>query len=204
MELNALSRIAPSMDFNKKCLLVNAFFMSQFNYCHLIWMCHNRTKNNKINRIQERCLRLIFNDKKSSFENLLDKDKSVSVHHQNLRRLSIEKYKVHCGISPEILINLFPLKQADQYNLRNRSQFVIPNLKTVNYGFESLRYLGPKIWKTNQSHFKEIVSLKNVKNPIKKVKPESCPCRLCKIYVQNTRCIYAFLLILYDRYITLL
>ena len=51
MELNALSRIAPSMDFNKKCLLVNAFFMSQFNYCHLIWMCHNRTKNNKINRI---------------------------------------------------------------------------------------------------------------------------------------------------------
>ena len=204
MELNALSRIAPSMDFNKKCLLVNAFFMSQFNYCHLIWMFHNRTKNNKINRIQERCLRLIFNDKKSSFENLLDKDKSVSVHHQNLRRLSIEKYKVHCGISPEILINLFPLKQADQYNLRNRSQFVIPNLKTVNYGFESLRYLGPKIWKTNQSHFKEIVSLKNVKNAIKKVKPESCPCRLCKIYVQNTRCIYAFLLILYDRYITLL
>ena len=51
MELNALSRIAPSMDFNKKCLLVNAFFMSQFSYCHLIWMCHNRTKNNKINRV---------------------------------------------------------------------------------------------------------------------------------------------------------
>ena len=54
-------------------------------------------------------------------------------------------YKVHRGISPEILNDLFLLKQADQYNLRNRSQVIIPNVKTVNHGFESLIYLGPKI-----------------------------------------------------------
>ena len=65
-------------------------------------MCRNRTKNNKINRIHERCLRLIYNDKKSYFENLLDKDKSVSIHHKNLRSLAIEIYKVGRGISPEI------------------------------------------------------------------------------------------------------
>ena len=51
--LNALSRIAPYMDFNKKWILVNAFFMSQFSHCPLTWMCHNRTKNNEINRIHE-------------------------------------------------------------------------------------------------------------------------------------------------------
>ena len=56
-KLNALSRIASYMDFNKKRLLVNGFFMSQFDYCPLIWMCHKSTKNNKINRIHERCLR---------------------------------------------------------------------------------------------------------------------------------------------------
>ena len=44
LKLNAFSRIAPYMDFNKKRLLVNAFFMFQLNYCPLIWMCHNRTK----------------------------------------------------------------------------------------------------------------------------------------------------------------
>ena len=79
-------------------------------------MCHTRTKNNKINRINERRLRLIYNDKKSNFENLLDKDKSVSIHHKNLRSLAIEMYKVHRGISPEILNDLFPLREADQYN----------------------------------------------------------------------------------------
>ena len=41
-KLNAISRITPYMDFEKRRLLVNAFFYSQFNYCHFIWMCHNR------------------------------------------------------------------------------------------------------------------------------------------------------------------
>ena len=89
LKFNALPRIAPNLDFNKTRLLVNAFFMSQFNYCPLIWMCHNRTKNNKINRIHERCLRLIYNDKESSFEHLLDKDKSVSIHKKTLGVLQL-------------------------------------------------------------------------------------------------------------------
>ena len=51
------------MDFAKRRLLVNGFFYSQFNYCQLVWMCHNRTNNNKINRLHE-SLRLIYNNKK--------------------------------------------------------------------------------------------------------------------------------------------
>ena len=61
------------MDFSKRHLVVNAFFYSQFNNCQLVWMCHNRTNNSKINRLHERCLRLIDNDNKSSFEDLLKK-----------------------------------------------------------------------------------------------------------------------------------
>ena len=94
-------------------------------------------------------------------------------------------YKVHRGISPEILYDLFSLKQADQNNVRNMSQFIISNVKTVNHVFESPRYLGPKIWETITSHLKEIDSLKHFKNAIKKWKPELCPCRLCKISIQN-------------------
>ena len=51
LKLNALSRITPHLGFKKKKLLINSFFISQFNYCQLIWICHNRTKNNKINRL---------------------------------------------------------------------------------------------------------------------------------------------------------
>ena len=82
------------MGFAKRRLLVNAFFYSHFNYCQLVWMCHNRTNNSKKNLLYERCLRLIYNDKKSSFEDLLEKDRSVSIHHRNLRTLAAELFKV--------------------------------------------------------------------------------------------------------------
>ena len=68
LKLNALSRITPRLDFKKKKFLMNSFFLSQFNYCQLIWMCHNRTKNNKINRVHERCLRFLYNDKNDLLE----------------------------------------------------------------------------------------------------------------------------------------
>ena len=90
LKLNALARITPYMDLNKKRLLLNAFFMSQFIYCQLVWMCHKRTKNDKINKLYERCLRLIYNDKKSSFEELLEVDGSVSVHDRYLETLSLK------------------------------------------------------------------------------------------------------------------
>ena len=87
-KLNEISRMTPYMDFAKRRLLVNVFFYSQFNYCQLVWMCHDRTNNNKINRLHERCLRLIYNDKKASFKDLFKKDGSVSIHHRNLRTLA--------------------------------------------------------------------------------------------------------------------
>ena len=134
------------MDLNKKRLAVNAFFMAQFNYCPLIWMYHNRTYNNKINRLYERCLRLIYNDKRSSFENLLEKDNSVSIHHKNLQVLAIEMFKVYTKTSPEIMQEVFQVKEQGNYNLRNQADFVIPQVKSVNHGLESARFLGPKIW----------------------------------------------------------
>ena len=53
-------------------------------------MCHSRTNNRKINRLHERCLRIICNDKQSSFLKLLEKDNSVSIHQRNLQILAIK------------------------------------------------------------------------------------------------------------------
>ena len=79
-KIHALSRVASYMNISKRRILMNAFFKSQFSYCPLVWMCHSRANNGKINRLHERCLRIIYSDKQSSFETLLEKDGSVSVH----------------------------------------------------------------------------------------------------------------------------
>ena len=65
-KVNVLSRILPYMNFEKRRILMNSLFTSQFSYCHLVWIFHSRTKNNKINHFHERCLRIACSDKASS------------------------------------------------------------------------------------------------------------------------------------------
>ena len=123
---SALSWIFPFMDLTKRRLLMNSFFSSQFSCCPLIWMCHSRTVNSKMNKLHEkRCLRIIYNDKKSSFKELLETDKSVPIYIKNLQVLATEMFKVYRNISPPIVRQLFQSRNND-YNLRQFSQFELP------------------------------------------------------------------------------
>ena len=56
-------------------------------------MLHSRTHNNKINRIHERALKTVYFDYNSSFNELLDKDGSFTIHQKNAQSLAIEIYK---------------------------------------------------------------------------------------------------------------
>ena len=69
---------------------MKTFITSQFNYAPLIWMFHNRTLNNKINRRHEIALRIACDDDKSNFQELLDLDNSMTIHHRNIQKLAIE------------------------------------------------------------------------------------------------------------------
>ena len=73
-KLNAFAKIAPYVGIRKRRNLMNAFFKSQFNYCPLIWMCCNRSLNNKTHRLHERYIRIVYGDKTSNFSELLEKD----------------------------------------------------------------------------------------------------------------------------------
>ena len=104
---------------------MNSFFSSKFSYFPLLWMCHGRTVNSKIDKLHERCLRVIYNDKKSSFKELLETDKSVPIHIKNLQVLATGMFKVYRNISPSIVRQLFQSRNND-YNLRQFSQFELP------------------------------------------------------------------------------
>ena len=71
-----LARLAKFMSFKQEPTLMKTFVESQFGYCPLIWMFHSRKVNSKINHLQERSLRIVCNDYRTSFEDLLKKDNS--------------------------------------------------------------------------------------------------------------------------------
>ena len=82
------------MDFNKK------ISFKDYNYCSLLWICYNKTDNDKTNRWSERWFRTTYYDIWSSFEDLLEKDNFVSMHHKKLRALATDTFKVYTKTSP--------------------------------------------------------------------------------------------------------
>ena len=65
-----------------------------------------RTLNRRINRLHERALRIAYEDYESSFEELLIKDDSVTIHQRNLRVLAVKMYKLSHKLSPEFMWDL--------------------------------------------------------------------------------------------------
>ena len=172
------------MSLEKRRILIKSFFESQFEYCPLVWMCHSRTLNNRINSLHYRALRLIYNDESLSFYELLNKDGSVTIHHRNIQKLVIEMYKTKNSLSPITMKQIFPDRNYNGPNIRSQIDFELPHVNSVK-GQDTLRFLGPKIWNIIPRTIKEASSLTIFKNKIKNWIPEDCPCRLCKDYVQG-------------------
>ena len=112
-------------------------------------------------------VKTVYNDKKSTYEYLLVRDRSVSIHKRNLQILTMETFKV---LSPPILKELFN-KRTLNYELRHPSQFTMPRFESVYNGSESIACLGPKIWSKVPSESKEMSSISSFKKAIKKWHP---------------------------------
>ena len=141
-KLYVLGRVAKYMDVGKRRKIMNAFINSQFSYCLLVWMFHSRTLNNQINRIHERALSIVYNDKNSSLNQLLLIDESFTIHERNIQALAVELFKIIHGLSPEIMKDILPLKETNDYYCTN-FPFKTRNVHTVTYGTETISYLGP-------------------------------------------------------------
>ena len=180
-KLHALARVAPYMSIKKRRIIMKAFINSQFGYCPLIWMFHSRTLNNRINKIQERALRIVYNDELSTFDELLRKDDSMTVHERNIQMLATEVYKIVNGHAPKIMNEVIQVKENSIYC--SRFPFKSRNVRTVAYGTETVSFMGPKIWSLIPDEIKISSSLNEFKRKIKMWRPINCPCRLCKTFV---------------------
>ena len=142
-------------------------------------MCHSRKMQNRINKLHERALRVVYKNKNLTFEQLLEKDQGYTIHERNLQKLAVEMYKVKNGLCPEVMKELFVLKSS------GNEDFVLPKVNTVNNGIETIRYRGPKTWKIVPEDIKNAPSLADFKDKIKKWKPVDCDCRLCRTYIKG-------------------
>ena len=105
----ALARILSLMRFEQRKQIVDLFMTSDFYYRPLVWIFHSRRVNNRINPIQERAVRIIYQDHNSSFEELLRKENSLVIYQRNLKLLVTEMFKVTIGCALDIMKEIFEI-----------------------------------------------------------------------------------------------
>ena len=145
---------------------MRSFVMSQFSCCPLIWMCHSRKINNQIEKLHERALRLVYNDKSSSFRELLKRDKSVTIHKRNIQVLLAGIFKVKSRVAPEIMTRIFKFKDHS-YDLTKKYCIERRIIKSCKYDSETVFNLGTNLWYTYKKIFKKTEYLQDFKSKVK-------------------------------------
>ena len=148
-------------------------------------MCHSKSIHNRLNKIHERSLRIVYQDNISSFKELLEKSNSTSIHDKNMQFLAIEIYKALNNHSSPLLMSQIFTRKDTKYNLRNNDVLVTNNVKTTAFGLHSLNHLGPKIWEIIPDNIKCSESLDTFKHKIKLWTPDKCPCTICRPDIHN-------------------
>ena len=100
-------------------MLLTSVVLSNFSYCPLIWLFCSKTANKDINKTNKRALRVLYGDYDSSFDQLLARAGSITVHQKNLQSLMIEIYKTMNHLNPSYIWEFF-VKKDIPYKLRTK------------------------------------------------------------------------------------
>ena len=132
-QLNATGTLHSYLGFKEKEFLTNGFAYANFNHCSLIWHFCSIKFVRKIEQIQIRSLRILYNDFDSDSKTFLDKPGKCAIEVKRLRTLGLEFFKTLNNTNPAFMEEIF------KKNIRVNIQ------KAAKYGDKSLRMLGPHI-----------------------------------------------------------
>ena len=175
-QLNAISRIQKYMGFKEKEVLLNSFVYSNFNYCPLVWHFCSSKSLNKIEKIQERALRILYNDYSSNYETILKQSSKSTMEVKRLRSLAIEIFKTINDKNPEYMNEIF---HKTAFSTHRPLDLQVNQNSTTKYGMKSLRSLGPHIWNSLPNNVKSETDYNKFKEFIKDWFGIKCKCNLC-------------------------
>ena len=110
-------------------------------------MFFNKGANKQIERTHGRALQILYKDYESSFEALLTRIGTNTIHVNNLQKLIIEIFKSMNGLNPPLVWEFHERKHVT-YNLRIQNLCQLPPIKTMNFGLDSISFKGSFLWNT--------------------------------------------------------
>ena len=174
-QINVLKRIGKNLCRLSRLTIFHSFILSNFNFCPLSWHFCSKGNTEKIEKIQHRALRFVYDDYSSSYQELLTKAKLPSLHVNRMRNMAAETFKILNGIAPPVLNDLLT-KRENSYNFRYSNILKIPQVKTTKFGKNSFSYAAPVLWNSLPDHFRKTADFNQFKNLISFWNGNDCKC----------------------------
>ena len=179
-KLNALKRLRRYIVSEKtRKILIQSFVSCHFNYCQLVWYFTTAKQLQKLEKIQERALRFITDDYRSTYENLLINTEEISMRMGQIQKLCIEIYKTLSNINPRHMQELFE-RSSSGYSTRRPNDLKVPRVNQTTYGSRSIRFEGARLWNQLPEYIKSAENLNIFKNLIKYWAGPSCGYNYCQ------------------------
>ena len=178
-QINMLVRICRHLNTNVKLLLYKSFVMCNFNYCPVVWHSCGKVNTQKLEKLQFRALKFVFNDHTSSYETLLSRANLPSLEIGRLRSIALEVFKCQNQQNPVFLNALFTTSTpSHSYNLRH-NHLLPSHSRTTRHGLNSFTNYGIHIWNSLPAHFRSTNDFNVFKTMLKTWNGPSCRCSMC-------------------------
>jgi len=178
-KLRALRRVRNFLSEDQAKLLVNAYILSPFNYCPLVWMFCGKGGSSLIEKCHHRALCALKNKTVTSYNTLLADCNSVNIHARNLKLLLAEVFKSTHGLGPRIMQGIFTTLES-RYKLRSGHTLALPLYKKYNsaFGVNTFEFRAVSSWNKLPSSIKSHDDLNSFVKALNDVIPE-CTCKIC-------------------------
>ena len=159
--------------------IFHTFILSNFNFCPLAWHFCTNKNSKKLEKVQERALRFVYEDYNSSYEELLQKAKVPSLQIRRMRTMALETYKIINKLAPVCLHDLVHMKNS-KYSFRYSNILEIPQIKSTRYGKKSFRFAATTLWNSLPDHFRTENSFSQFKSLLQSWNGSKCRCSACR------------------------
>ncbi len=178
--LNALKRVARDLPTKVRLQLYSTYISCHFNFCPLVWHFCGQAYTDRLEMLQFRALRFVYDDYESDYPTLLARANMPTLELSRQRALCTEVFKCIHNDAPQYMCNMFNLQDKSIHNTKSVKALVQSHYNKVKMGFKTFVNYSTHLWNKLPSNIRASSDLDSFKQMINTWYGPSCKCYLCK------------------------
>lgn len=180
-QILCLKRFRNILSIKAKLEIYRSFILSNFMFCPAVWHCCGETNTKRLEKLQYRALKFVFNDYHSNYDALLTRANLPTLALARLRSIACEVYKAVNKLSPSFMSERFR-EISHKYGTKSSTggKLFPPRKNSTKNGLFSFQYLGTKVWNSLPTNIRKCENYSSFKKMLKTWNGSQCRCSSCR------------------------